>query len=186
MEQYDKFLTDNNSIFLYGEITNKTASHINQKLIYLDRLKLEENKELVKEKKPIDPIFLWINSKGGSVTDGLSIIDTMGVIHIPVCTVIHGSAFSMAGIISISGDKRLSTINSSWMLHDTCGAYSDYTAKLRAKFQHGSNLQNQIMDIIKTKTKLRKKQLDTAKHYDLYLNSSECKKYKIIDDILER
>ena len=180
MEHYDKFLTDNNNIFIYGEINNDMASKVNRKLIYLDRLKVDDNRN----RSQIEPVWIWINSNGGSVTDGLSIIDTMSIIHLNTVTVITGTAYSMAGIISISGDARYATPNSSWMMHDSFGSYSDYGNKLDAKMSHSKKLNETIVKILKKKTKLKKKDLDLATHHDLYLNSEECIQYNIIDDIL--
>jgi len=184
MEQYDKFLTDNNNIFLNGEIDQKIALEINQKLIYLDRLKLPESQDLIEKGKSPTPVWFWINSNGGSIINGLSIIDTMEIMHMPIYTVIVGMAYSMAAIISISGDKRLATRNSSWMMHDSYGEHRGYSNKLDAQLNHNKKLEEKLMDILKKKTKLRKKQYDVASHYDLYLDSEECKEFKIIDDIL--
>ena len=66
-----------------------------------------------------DPIYLYINSGGGSVTAGLTIVDNMALVKSPIYTVCYGIAASMAAVIFASGEKghRYMTAHSELMIH---------------------------------------------------------------------
>lgn len=87
-----KFL-EKRQIFLWGAVDDKTAKDIVSKLVYLE---LE---------KPGEKITFFINSPGGMVTSGFSILDTMNLISSPVSTVCMGLAASMGSILLSAGVK---------------------------------------------------------------------------------
>ena len=88
----DKLL-DNRIIFIKGEINEESSNDVISRLLYLDSLNN-------------DDISLYINSPGGSVNDGLAIIDTMRIIKSDVKTYCVGSSFSMAAVILCCGTKN--------------------------------------------------------------------------------
>ena len=104
-EFYYKILNKNRYILLYDEINNCSADTVCSKLKAMNYL---NNKEA---------IYLEINSPGGFVTYGFSIIDTILSTDAPVHTIISGEACSMAAMISIVGTKRFITPNGFWMQH---------------------------------------------------------------------
>ncbi len=87
-----KFL-DKRQVFLWGGVDDKSAKDIVSKLLYLEM------------EAPGEPITFFINSPGGSVTAGLSILDTMAMISSPVSTVCMGLAASMGSILLSAGEK---------------------------------------------------------------------------------
>ena len=103
---YSRLLEDR-IIFLSGPISSEVANLVIAQLIYLEA------------KDPSKDIFLYINSPGGSVNDGLAIIDTMNYIKCDVNTICIGSAMSMGALILASGakDKRYALPNSEIMIH---------------------------------------------------------------------
>lgn len=88
----NKFL-EKRQIFLWGQVDDKTAKDIVSKLVYLEL----EN--------PGEKITFFINSPGGMVTSGFSILDTMNLISSPVSTVCMGLAASMGSILLSAGEK---------------------------------------------------------------------------------
>ena len=107
--QYDIFsrLLEDRIIFLSGPITTDTANLVIAQLIYLEA------------KDPTKDISLYINSPGGSVTDGLAIYDTMNYIKCDVNTICIGSAMSMGALLLSAGTKgkRFALPNAEIMIH---------------------------------------------------------------------
>ncbi len=103
---YSRLLEDR-IIFLSGPISSEVANLVIAQLIYLEA------------KDPSKDIFLYINSPGGSVNDGLAIVDTMNYIKCDVNTICIGSAMSMGALILASGakGKRYALPNSEIMIH---------------------------------------------------------------------
>ena len=108
----DKFL-EQRIIFLDGEIVEGTGLEISKQLMYLDSVSHK-------------PIKLYINSPGGSCTEGLNILNTMEIINSPVYTFNVGMAASMGFAILVRGDKRYSLKDAEAMAHQVSyGAYGN-------------------------------------------------------------
>jgi ATP-dependent protease ClpP protease subunit len=91
----------------------------------------------------------------------------------------------MAGHISINGDKRLITKNSTWMAHDMSGGITgDYTTKVLDRTKNLEVTQKKLHYNLKKNTKLSRNELDKAKHGELWLESKECKLKGIVDEII--
>jgi len=166
----DQILLLYRNVFVYDTIDESLAFIVNKQLLALDRLNDK-------------PIYMWINSRGGQVSSGLSIIDTMSIIKSNIITIISGTACSMAGILSINGDARLMTKNAVWMAHDMTSGDYDYTTKLMARTDYYKELQKDLFNIIRKKTKLSEIEIQKAIHEELWLNTQECLKKGIIDKI---
>ncbi|MBQ9370390.1 MAG: ATP-dependent Clp protease proteolytic subunit, partial [Clostridia bacterium] len=93
--QYDIYsrLLEDRIIFLSGTVTTELANSIIAQMIYLEG------------KDPSKDISLYINSPGGSVSDGLAIYDTMNYIKCDVNTICIGSAMSMGAVLLAAGTK---------------------------------------------------------------------------------
>lgn len=87
-----KFLVQR-KIFLWGEVDDDSAKEIVSQLLYLESV------------KPGEKIEFFINSPGGMVTSGFSILDTMNLISSPVSTICMGLAASMGSILLSAGQK---------------------------------------------------------------------------------
>ena len=87
-------LLDDNIILLTGEINDMMAEVVIAQLLYLDSLGKEE------------PVHIYINSPGGSVTAGLAILDTMRLVKSKIYTYCIGLAASMGAVLLSSGDRR--------------------------------------------------------------------------------
>lgn len=168
----EQILLHNRHLFLSGEINTEKAHEIITKMIALDAY------------RPKTPIALYINSPGGAVCDGFSIIDCMSGLSSPVFTIINGEAASMAGVISIYGDRRYMCKNSTWMAHDAVGGGYDYVTKIKDRFENIEKLQSKIFKMLRERTKLSEKDIETARHGELYLFADEAKKKGIVDEIL--
>lgn len=168
----DKELMKKRLIFLDDDINQETAGYIIKQLYLLDS---ERNA----------PITMCINSSGGSIPDGLAIIDAMNMITSPITTIIHGEAHSMAAVVAICGKTRLMTKHSTWLIHDVHVSLSLFSHKSSAYFKQLCSDEKSLHEIVKEKTKLTEEQISDSKNKDLYLDAQECLKYGVVDNIVK-
>ncbi len=117
-------------IFLWGQVDDKSAKHVVDRLLYLDSLNNDE-------------IQLFINSPGGYVTAGFSMYDTIQMIKSPVSTICTGLAASMGSILLSAGEKgrRFIQPHARVMIHQPSGG---------ARGQ-ASDIEITAQEIVKTK-----------------------------------
>ena len=103
---YSRLLKDR-IIMLTEDVNHVTASSIVAQLLFLE------------SEDPDKEISFYINSPGGSITDGMAIVDTMRYIKCPISTICVGMAASMGAVLLACGDKgkRFATPNSEIMIH---------------------------------------------------------------------
>lgn len=171
-EFYYKILNKNRYILLYDEINNLSSDMVCSKLRAMDYL---DNKK---------PITLEINSPGGMVSYGLSIVDTIHNISAPITTIISGEACSMAAMISVVGAKRYITRNSVWMQHCSSDLVGDYLTHIKDRTTFLVKLEKRMDTILKNTTKLTSKQMNQIKNGELWLFADECLQYGIVDKII--
>ena len=171
-EFYYRILNHQRYILLYDEISNISADVICSKLKAMNYLSKTE------------PISLEINSPGGWVTYGFSIIDTILAIEAPVHTIISGEACSMAAMISIVGKKRFITPNGFWMQHSTQDLLSGNVNNIKDQAGFVIKLEKHMNEIMKKYTKLNQRQLTQIRNGQLWLFAEDALKYGIVDKIL--
>lgn len=168
-----KFL-EQRKIFLWGQVDDDSAQDIVSKLLYLE------------SEKPGEKITFFINSPGGIVTSGLSILDTMNLISSPVSTVCMGLAASMGSLLLSAGEKGQRFIYplGEVMIHQPSIGYLQGRA---------SDLEIHAKQILKTKTLsaeiLAKNCNQTLEQVlkdferDYWMNAQESVEYGIVDGI---
>ena len=171
-EFYYRILNMKRYILLFDEINNVSADTVCSKLRAMNFL---DDKM---------PIVLEINSPGGEVAYGFSIIDTIKDIKAPVYTVVSGSVCSMAAMISIVGTKRLMTKNAVWMQHSSSDLVGDYLTHIKDRTNFLIKMEQKMDKIIKTRTKLNKTQMNQIKNGELWLFAEDALKYGIVDKII--
>lgn len=164
-------------IFLGSPIDSVVANVIVAQLLFLS------------SQDPSSPIKIYINSPGGSVVAGLSIIDTMNLIPNDVETIVVGMAASMAAVILSSGAKgmRKSLPNSTVMIHQPSnanvgGQASDIEISTRRIIRIRDNLNQMLAS--NTGQELSRVEQDCDRDY--YMNSEEALEYGIIDSVVGR
>lgn len=170
---YSRLLKDR-IIIINGEINNDLSNSIVAQLLYLDSLNNED-------------ISIYINSPGGSVTDGMAIYDTMNFINSDVSTIGMGLCASMGAFLLSSGKKGKRYILPSCevMIHQPLGGAQGQATEIKIAAEH----------ILKTKDKLNKiLSLNTGKDLNIiekdtdrdnFMTASEAFKYGIVDKIIE-
>ncbi len=170
---YSRLLKDR-IIIINGEIDNNLSNSVVAQLLYLDSLNNED-------------INIYINSPGGSVTDGIAIYDTINFINSDVSTIGIGICASMAAFLLSSGKKgkRYLLPNSEVMIHQPLGGAQGQATEIKIAAEH----------ILKTKDKLNKiLSINTGKSLDIiekdtdrdnFMNAEEALNYGIVDKIIK-
>jgi ATP-dependent Clp protease protease subunit len=164
-------------IFLGREINDGLANQIIAVMLYLDS---EDNSK---------PIYLYINSPGGSVTAGMAIYDTIQHIKSDVVTICVGLAASMGAFLLAAGTKgkRLALPHSRIMIHQPLGGIQGRRQATDIEIEAKEILRirdqlNQIM-AYHTGQPIEKIQKDTDR--DFFMSTEEAKEYGIIDKVIE-
>lgn len=136
---------------------------------------------------PKDTLTLFINSGGGSVTDGWAIIDTMETSRVGLSTVAMGCIASMAVLIFVAGTKgkRIMTPKCAVMTHQFSTAFYGKQHELMAARTFHDTLEKQFIDHFVRHTKMSAKQVKDIllKPSDTWLTPEECLKLGICDEI---
>lgn len=163
-------------LFLGQEVTDGLANALVAQLLYLD------------SDDPGKPIYLYINSPGGSVTAGMAIYDTMQYVKCEVVTICVGLAASMGAFLLAAGTpgKRLALPHARIMIHQPMGGTgrrqaTDIDIEAREILRMRQIL-NEIM-ALHTSQPIEKIQKDTDRDY--FMSSEEAQKYGLIDKVIE-
>ena len=165
-------------IILSGEIDTHICELIKANLLYLENIDSEED------------ITIYINSPGGSVYDGLGLLDIMEYIKPEIGTINTGLAASMAAIILSSGTKgkRKALKRSRTMIHQPMGGYSGWAqaSDLEIDAKEINELKKQLYEIISEKSGQTYTKVEKDGDRDYCLSANDAKKYGLIDEILTK
>lgn len=169
---YSRLLEDR-VVLVYGEITDELALSITSQLLYLDS---KNNKD----------IHMYINSPGGSVSAGLSILDTMNLIKSDVSTICLGIGASMGAILTAGGKKgkRYITPNGEIMLHQPSGGSQGQESDMRINVERLSRLRNKLENYLSLWTGKSIETINRDCERDKWLVAEEAIKYGLVDKIL--
>ena len=164
-------------IFLGRGVNDGIANQIIAIMLYLDS---EDSSK---------PIYLYINSPGGSVTAGLAIYDTMRHIKSPVVTICVGLAASMGAFLLCGGTKgkRLALPHSRIMIHQPLGGTqgrrqaTDIEIEAKEILRIRQQLNQMMAD--NTDQPIEKIEKDTDRDY--FMSAYEAKEYGLIDQVIE-
>jgi ATP-dependent Clp protease protease subunit len=139
---------------------------------------------------PDKPINLYINSPGGSVTDGLAIYDTMTYISPPIVTICIGLAASMGSLLLCGGTpgQRFALPHSTIMVHQPSGGYSGQASDIAIHAKEILRVRKQLNDIYR-RHMTKPHTLDEIEHLmerDRFMSAEEALNFGIIDKILDR
>ncbi len=178
---YDIFsrLLKDRIVFLSEDVNPVTASLVIAQLLFLE------------SEDPDKEIYLYINSPGGSISDGLGIVDTMNYIKCPVSTICVGMAASMGAVLLASGEKgkRFATPNSEILIHQPLiagGGLSGQTTEIKIHADHMVHLRDRLNHILSEKTGQPIEVIEKDTERDNYMTAEEALKYGLIDGIFDK
>lgn len=133
-------------------------------------------------------IHLYINSPGGSVTDGLAIYDTMQHIHSDVSTVCVGMAASMAAVLLAGGTpgKRRILPNAEVMIHQPLGGAQGQASDILIHAQHIERTRDTLNRILAERTGQLVERIQQDTDRDTWLNAYEAVEYGLVDIMIEK
>lgn len=132
-----------------------------------------------------DNIVLHINSRGGTVTDGLAIIDTMMSSETNIHTHVTGQACSCAQLIAMCADKRTASRNARFMIHGMTGGSYGQESDMEVYLDEMKRLKDTFIKLFEKYSKMNKKQIKEIlnRKTDFYFSAEEALELGIIDNI---
>ena len=174
---YSRLLKDR-IIMLTEDVNHVTASSIVAQLLFLE------------SEDPDKEISFYINSPGGSITDGMAIVDTMRYIKCPISTICVGMAASMGAVLLACGDKgkRFATPNSEIMIHQPLisGGLSGQATEIKIHADHILRTRSRINKLLSEQTGQDLATIEKDTERDNYMLAEEALKYGLIDGILDK
>lgn len=178
--QYDIYsrLLEDRIVFVGEQVDYNLANTVVAQLLHLE------------SEDPDKDISLYINSPGGSVTDGLAIVDTMNFIKCDVSTICIGMAASMGAVLLAAGakGKRYALPNAEILIHQPMGGTGERTQE--------TDMQIIAEQMKKTRAKLNKiladasgkkvEEISKDTERDNWMTAEEAKKYGLIDEVLTK
>jgi len=178
---YDIFsrLLKDRIIFLSEDVNHATASLVIAQLLFLE------------SEDPDKEISLYINSPGGSISDGMAIVDTINYIKCPVSTICVGMAASMGAVLLACGEKgkRYATPNSEIMIHQPLiggGGLSGQTTEIKIHADHMVKTRDKLNRLLSEKSGQSLETIERDTERDNYMTAEEALKYGLIDGILDK
>ena len=180
---YDIFsrLLKDRIIFLGEDVNPTSASLVIAQLLFLE------------SEDPDKEIFLYIKSPGGSITDGIGIVDTMNYIKCPVTTICVGLAASFGAVLLANGEKgkRFATPNSEILIHQPLiggqgGGISGQATEIKIHADHMIRTREKLNKLLSEKTGQPIEQIEKDTERDHYMSAQEALEYGLIDGIMDK
>lgn len=173
---YDIFsrLLNDRIVFLGEEVNATTASLVVAQLLYLEA------------QDPDKDIQFYINSPGGSVTDGMAIYDTMQYIKCDVSTICIGMAASMGAFLLSSGTKgkRLALPNAEIMIHQPSGGTKGQASDIKIQAEWMLRTREKLNQILAKNTGKPVEQIAIDTERDNFMPAEEAMAYGLIDKVI--
>lgn len=175
---YDIFsrLLNDRIVFLGEEVNPTTAGLVVAQLLYLEA------------QDPDKDIQLYINSPGGSVTDGMAIYDTMQYVKCDVSTICVGMAASMGAFLLCSGakGKRIALPNSQILIHQPSGGFKGQATDIEIHATAILQIKKRLNEIMAYNCGRSVEEVKTATERDHFLTAQEAKNFGLVDKIITK
>lgn len=175
---YSRLLNDR-IIMLHEDVNSASASVIVAQLLYLE------------SQDPEKDIALYINSPGGSITDGMAIYDTMQYIKCDVSTICIGMAASMGAFLLTAGapGKRFALPNSEIMIHQPLiggGGISGQCTDIKIHSDHLVRTRQKMNEMLAKHTGQPLEVIERDTERDNYMTAAEAQAYGLIDKVIDK
>ena len=180
---YDIFsrLLKDRIIFLSEDVNQTSASLVIAQMLFLE------------SEDPDKEISLYINSPGGSVSDGFGIVDTMNYIKCPVTTICVGMAASMGAVLLTCGEKgkRFATPNAEILIHQPLiggqsGGISGQATEIKIHADQMIKTREKINKLLSERTGQPIDVIERDTERDHYMTAQEALEYGLIDGIMDK
>ena len=163
-------------VVLNDEVNSHTAGLIIAQMLFLE----SEN--------PDRDIYFYINSPGGSVVDGLAILDTMNYIKSDVSTIVMGQAASFGSILACSGaaGKRFMMPNSRHLLHQPLGGARGQASDIKIQADEILRFKRLLTQVYVDRTGQTYKKLENIMDRDTIMDAEQSVKFGLADQIITK
>ncbi|MBL8025456.1 MAG: ATP-dependent Clp protease proteolytic subunit [Fibrobacteres bacterium] len=169
----DKLL-ENRQIYLWTQVDDESAEKVVKRILYLNNLSKE-------------PITMYINSPGGSISSGLAIYDAMQASKAPVATVCMGQAASMGAVLLCAGAKGKRSVwpNARVMIHQPLISGNMYAPATDIQIQAEEMLRIRAIlnEILAKHTGKKVTEIETDTDRDNFMSAKEAVAYGLVDEI---
>ena len=171
---YSRLLNDR-IVFLGQPIDDAVANVVVAQLLFLD------------SQDPERDIFLYVNSPGGSITDGMAIYDTMQHVRAPVNTICIGQAASMGAVLLASGAKGKRRIlpHARVLIHQPLGGARGQASDIEIQAKEIGRMRKELNDILVLHTGQPFERILKDTDRDYIMTSEEAVAYGIVDEIIQ-
>jgi ATP-dependent Clp protease protease subunit len=172
------------TLYLFDTIDKTTVKAVIENIIKINKL----DDDIDKKEKDFKrfPIEIIINSRGGSIYDGLGLINVIELSKTDVHTYVYGLAASMGLLIAVSGHKRFAGRLSTFMYHSVSNIMGGKLDHLKNRLDEMQRLQNIYDQYLLSKTKLGLDQLKNSQEHqrDWFIGPEQALELGIIDNII--
>ena len=171
---------DDNTIYLYGDVTDTASADFNKELRHLE---IEHLQFAIKNDCNPLPIKIYIQSYGGEVLPALSMSDSIQRCRVPVYTYIDGYCASAATLLSVVGTKRYINNLGFILIHQVSGFTGGKHDELKDYVKNLDTFMNKIRNLYISKTKMSENYLQDILKRDIWMTSEESLQYGFVDEV---
>jgi ATP-dependent Clp protease protease subunit len=171
---YSRLLNDR-IVFLGEAVDDRVANVVVAQLLFLD------------SQDPERDIFLYVNSPGGSITDGMAIYDTMQYVRAPVNTICIGQAASMGAVLLAAGQagKRRILSHARVLIHQPLGGARGQASDIEIQAKEIGRMRKELNDILVKHTGQPLERIHRDTDRDYIMTAEEAVAYGIVDEIIQ-
>ncbi len=170
---YSRLLNDR-IVMLNDEVNHVTAGLVVAQLLFLEG------------QDPEKDICLYINSPGGSISDGMAIYDTMNYIKCDVSTICVGMAASMGAFLLSAGTKgkRMALPNSEIMIHQPSAGTQGQITDMAIHLKRLETIKKRMNQILADNTGRSLEEVTAACERDNFMSAEEAKEFGLVDQVI--
>lgn len=174
MDIFSRLMMDR-LLWVAGPVNDNMSTVVQAQLMFLDSIDTRD-------------ITMHIDSPGGSVKSGLSMVDVMDYINADIRTVNTGMAASMGSVLLGAGTKgkRSSLKHSTTMLHQSSGGFSGNIQDAEIDWAEWQKVNKELFKLLGAYCGKKPEQVMKDATRDLWLNAEEALKYGIIDEVISK
>jgi ATP-dependent Clp protease protease subunit len=169
-------LLEHRIVMLSEPVMPKPAQRLMAQLLLLDA---QDSKK---------PIHFYINTPGGSISDGFAIFDTVRFLRAPVVTICTGLSASMGTILMLSPPDKRNRVclpNTRFMIHQPSSAYQGSAADIEISAREILKLRDRLIEIYVQETKMDEDRIRADLNRDYWMTSEEAVKYGLCDRVVQ-
>ena len=177
-EEQDNILVKHNHIYFYTDVSPKSILELMKHLTTLEKQLLCMQVDYSLKEPP--SIYLHIQSDGGVAYSGLSGMNMIQSMKVPVITIAEGFVASAATMLWLGSEKRDMQTDASILIHQIRGEFWGSYEDMKDDMKNSDQLMTKLLRIYTSKTTIPEKKLNKIIKRELHLDYDQCKKWKFI------